>query len=88
MSEARDLAEVASKEAGVPFDREKYDHDEMLLVVRENFKQLAGQLAELRSDVRRLEAKLSGLGTALNYLLWITCLLLAAALFSRIGFFN
>ena len=85
MSEAGDLAEEVAREAGVPFDRRKYDHDEVLLVVRENSKQLAEQISNLRSEVRSLEAKLIGQGTTLNYVLWISCLLLGVAAFSQTG---
>ena len=85
MSEAGDLAEEAAREAGVPFDRRNYDHDEVLLAVRWNSKQLAEQVADLRSEVRSLEAKLNGQGTNLNYVLWISCLLLGAAMFSETG---
>ncbi len=87
MSEAGDLAEEISEAAWVPFDRRKYDHDEMLLVVRENTTQLAEQISDLRTEVRSLEAKLVGLGTTLNYLLWISGLLLGAAVFSQTGLF-
>jgi hypothetical protein len=88
MSEAGQLAEEAAREAGVPFDRRKYDHDEVLLVVRENSKHLADQISDLRSEVRNLEAKLNTQSTTLSYVLWISFLLLSAAVVSQMGLFK
>ena len=88
MSEAADLAEETAEAAWVQFDRRKYDHDEMLIVVRENSRQSSEQISDLRSEVRSLETKLVGLGTTLNYTLWISGLLLGAAAFSQTGLFK
>ncbi len=87
MSEAGDLAEEIAREAWQPFGREKYDHDELLLVVRENARKLSQEISDLRGELGQLETRMDGLGTTLNYVLWISYLLLGAAIFSQRGLF-
>ncbi len=88
MSKAGDLAQDVAREAWVPFDRQQYDHDEMLLVVRENSKRHSEEIADVRSEVKQLETKLDRINSTINYVLWTTCLLLGAVAYTQFGFFK
>lgn len=87
MSEAGDLAEKLAIEVGVPFDRRKFDHDELLTVVRDVRERTLEEIMTVRSEVRSLDKKMDGLKKTLNVILWITCLLLGALVGKELNLF-